>query len=142
MNTPITVQYRINAPVNKVWKALTDQNEMKSWYFDIQDFELETGKEFNFFEPGEEKKYHHQGRILEVIPEQWLKHTWSYPDFSNAETTVIWELQSENEGTVVTLTHEGIENFKDLGDGFSRENFTQGWNTIIGQSLKSYLENN
>jgi hypothetical protein len=41
---------------------------------------------------------------------------------------------------LVKLTHEGIDHFKDLGDGFSRENFTQGWNSILGQSLKVYLE--
>ncbi|MDR6920066.1 MULTISPECIES: SRPBCC domain-containing protein [Chryseobacterium] len=141
MDTPITVQYTINAPVQKVWKALTDKEEMKNWYFDIQDFEPEVGKEFNFFEPGEEKKYHHHGRILELIPEQRLKHTWSYPDFSKAETTVTWNLQPKGEETLVTLTHENIENFNELGEGFSRENFIQGWNAIIGQSLKLYLEN-
>ena len=141
METPITVQYTINAPVQKVWKALTDKEEMKNWYFDIQDFEPEVGKEFNFFEPGEEKKYHHRGRILELIPEQRLKHTWSYPDFSKAETIVNWDLQPKGEETLVTLTHEDIENFNELGEGFSRENFIQGWNAIIGQSLKLYLEN-
>ena len=141
MSTPITVQHPINAPVEKVWKALTDKNEMKSWYFDIRDFELETGKEFNFYEPGGANQYHHQGEILEIIPDRKLKHTWSYPDFSVLKTIVIWELLPENGQTLVKLTHEGIENFKDLGDGFSRENFTEGWNTIIGQSLKEYLEN-
>ncbi|PWN58516.1 SRPBCC family protein [Chryseobacterium viscerum] len=141
MNTPITVQYKINAPAEKVWKALTDKNEMKSWYFDIQDFDLEIGKQFNFYEPGGENKYHHQGEILEIIPNQKLKHTWSYPDSSPLKTVVTWELQSEDGQTVITLTHEGIENFKDLGDGFSRENFTQGWKAIVGQSLKIYLEN-
>lgn len=113
---------------------------MKSWYFDIQDFVLETGKEFNFYEPGGADKYHHHGEILEIIPNQKLKHTWSYPDFSTLKTIVTWELQPENEHTVVKLTHEDIENFKDLGEGFSRENFTEGWNTILGQSLKEYLE--
>ncbi|UKB81326.1 SRPBCC family protein [Chryseobacterium sp. MEBOG07] len=141
MNTPITVQYTINAPAEKVWKALTDKNEMKSWYFDIQDFDLEIGKQFNFYEPGGENKYHHQGEILEIIPNQKLKHTWSYPDSSPLKTMVTWELQSEDGQTVITLTHEGIENFIDLGDGFSRENFTQGWKAIVGQSLKIYLEN-
>lgn len=140
MSTPITVQYKINAPAEKVWKALTDKNEMKSWYFDIQDFALEIGKEFNFFEPGGENKYHHQGEILEIIPNQKLKHTWSYPDFSALKTIVTWELLPEDGQTLVKLTHENIENFKDLGDGFSRDNFTQGWNTILGQSLKEYLE--
>lgn len=141
MNTPITVQYKINAPIEKVWKALTDKNEMKSWYFDIEDFELETGKVFNFYEPGGENKYHHQGEILEIIPNQKLKHSWAYPDFSDQKTTVTWELQSDHNETLVKLTHEGIENFNDLGDGFSRKNFTGGWNAIVGQSLKEYLEN-
>jgi uncharacterized protein YndB with AHSA1/START domain len=140
MITPITVQYKINAPAEKIWKALTDKNEMKSWYFDIQDFALEIEKEFNFFEPGGENKYHHQGEILEIIPNQKLKHTWSYPDFSALKTIVTWELLPEDGKTLVKLTHENIENFKDLGDGFSRDNFTQGWNTILGQSLKEYLE--
>lgn len=140
MSTPITVQYKINAPAEKIWKALTDKNEMKSWYFDIQDFALETGKEFNFYEPGGENKYHHQGEILEIIPNQKLKHTWSYPDFSALKTVVTWELLHEGGQILVKLTHENIENFKDLGDGFSRDNFTQGWNTILGQSLKEYLE--
>lgn len=140
MDAPITVHYTIHAPVQKVWEALTHKEEMKNWYFDIHDFEPETGKEFNFFEPGEEKKYHHHGRILELIPEKRLKYTWSYPEFSKAETTVTWELQPKGEETLVTLIHEDIEDFNDLGEGFSRENFTKGWNTIIGKSLKSFLE--
>ncbi|WP_126651459.1 SRPBCC family protein [Chryseobacterium aureum] len=140
MTTPITIQYTINASAEKVWKALTDKNEMKSWYFDIQDFVLEQGAEFNFYEPGGANKYHHQGRILEIVPVQKLKHTWSYPDFSALKTMVTWELLPEEGSTLVKLTHEDIENFKDLGESFSRQNFTEGWNTIIGQSLKEYLE--
>ena len=140
MTTPITVQYTINAPADKVWKALTDKNEMKSWYFDIQDFVLKTGEEFNFYEPGGAGKYHHHGKIVEIIPGERLKHTWSYPDFSELKTIVTWELLPVNGSTLVKLTHDDIENFKDLGEGFSRENFTKGWNTILGQSLKEYLE--
>ncbi len=79
MSTPITVQYKINASVEKVWKALTDKYEMKSWYFDIQDFDLKSGKVFNFYEPGGANKYHHQGEVLEVIPNHRLKHSWSLP---------------------------------------------------------------
>ncbi|TZF99127.1 SRPBCC domain-containing protein (plasmid) [Chryseobacterium panacisoli] len=140
MSTPITVQHKINVPAEKIWKALTDKNEMKSWYFDIQDFVLEIGKEFNFYEPGGENKYHHQGEILEIMPNQKLKHTWSYPDFSALKTIVTWDLLPEDGQTLVKVTHEGIENFKDLGEGFSRENFTEGWKTILGQSLKEYVE--
>lgn len=142
MNTPITVQYKINAPVEKIWKALTDKTEMKLWYFDIPDFEPEVGKQFNFYEPGGENKFHHQCVIIEIVPLQKLKHTWSYPDFSDQKTMVTWELLPEEDATVVKLTHEGIENFSGLGDSFSRESFTGGWNAIIGQSLKEYSEKN
>jgi uncharacterized protein YndB with AHSA1/START domain len=113
MENSIIIKKKINASIEKVWKALTDKNELPSWYFDIADFEAEVGKFFNFYEPGEEKKYLH--------------------------TT--WNLESDANGTFVTLTHEGTEKLKDLGEGFAKESFTQGWNEIIGQSLKLYLEN-
>lgn len=38
MSHPIIVEQKVNAPAQKVWKALTDIDEMKIWYFDIPDF--------------------------------------------------------------------------------------------------------
>ncbi|ASW73138.1 ATPase [Chryseobacterium piperi] len=140
MNTPIIIQKKVEAPIDEVWEALTDKEKMKSWYFDVPDFELNTGKQFNFYEPGEEKKYHHQGNILDFVPNEVLKHTWCYPELSDKETIVTWELQPDGNGTLVKLIHENVDNFKALGDSFSRQSFTEGWNGIIGQSLKSYLE--
>lgn len=140
MNNPITVQYKINASAENIWKALTDKDEMKSWYFTIRDFELELGKEFDFYESSDGGKYLHRGRIVEIIPNRKLKHTWAYPELSDAVTTVTWDLQQEEDGTLVTLTHENIEGFDGLGETFSRASFTEGWNSIIGQSMKEYVE--
>ncbi|GAB0156855.1 SRPBCC domain-containing protein [Chryseobacterium sp. Alg-005] len=140
MSVPIIVEYKVNAPIEKVWKALTDKKEMQSWYFDIPDFELREGNEFNFYETGEEKKYHHRCEILEIIPEQTLKHSWAYPEFSKEKTIVTWEIIPEDDGTLIRLIHEGIEKFRELGETFSRNSFTAGWNEIIGKSLKTYLE--
>lgn len=141
MSQPIIVEQKINAPVYKVWRALTDKTEMQIWYFDIFDFELQTGKIFNFYEPGEEKKYHHQGEILEIVPNEKLKYSWAYPEFSDKKTTVTWELKPDENGTLVKLIHEDIDHFNDLGDHFSQESFTEGWNGILRESLKPYLEN-
>lgn len=140
METPIVIKKKINASIGKVWIALTDKNELPLWYFDIVDFEAEAGKSFDFYEPGEEKKYLHRIEILEVVPHEKLKHSWFYPSFSQEKTVVTWNLESYDEGTLVILNHEGIEKLKDLGEGFSSENFTQGWNEILGQSLKLYFE--
>lgn len=141
MENSIMIKKKINAPIEKVWKALTDKNEFASWYFDIADFEAEVGQSFDFYEPGEEKKYLHTIEIIEAIPNQKLKHSWFYPTFSDEKTFVTWDLESDGNGTFVTLTHEGTEKLKDLGEGFAKESFTQGWNEIIGQSLKLYMEN-
>lgn len=140
MSHPIIIEQKVNAPAEKVWKALTDRSEMKIWYFDIPDFVPETGAVFNFYEPGDEKKYHHQAEILEIIPEKKLKHTWFYPEFSEQKTTVTWELQPEGEATLIRLIHDNIDNFGDLGENFSQKAFTEGWTQIIEQSLKRYLE--
>lgn len=140
MENSIIVQKKINASVERVWQALTDKKELPLWYFDMADFEAEVGKVYEFYEPGEEKKYLHQIEILEVIQNQKLKHTWTYPTFSEEKTFVTWKLKSDDIGTLITLTHEGTEKLKDLGEGFSRESFTQGWNSIIGQSLNLYLQ--
>lgn len=140
MSIPIVVEVTVNASVDKVWKAITDKTEMKSWYFEIPDFKLTVSQMFNFYEPGEENKYHHQGEILEIISNQKLRHTWTYPDLSTEKTIVIWELYPEDEGTRVRLTHEDINHFHDLGSSFSRKSFTAGWNEIITQNLKSYVE--
>lgn len=140
MSIPIIAEYIVNAPVEKVWKALTNKNEMKSWYFEIPDFELAEGKKFNFYEPGDARKYHHQCEILEIVYNQKLKYSWAYPEFSNEKTVVTWEISTEDNGTLIKLTHEGIENFQDLGESFSRNSFIEGWNGIIGKSLKAYLE--
>ncbi|WP_394665793.1 SRPBCC domain-containing protein [uncultured Chryseobacterium sp.] len=141
MSHPIIVEQKINAPVYKVWRALTDKTEMQLWYFDIFDFELQTGKIFNFYEPGEEKKYHHQGEILEIVPNEKLKYSWAYPEFSDKKTIVTWELKPDENGTLIKLIHEDIDYFNDLGEHFSRESFTEGWNGILNESLKPYLEN-
>lgn len=141
MSHPIIVEQKINAPVYKVWKALTDKTEMQSWYFDIFDFEPQTGRIFNFYEPGNEKKYHHQGEILEIVPNEKLKHSWMYPEFSDKKTTVTWELKPDENGTLITLIHDNIDHFNDLGEHFSRESFMEGWNGILKESLKPYLEN-
>ena len=140
MHDNVVIKQRVNAPVEKVWNALTDKAQMKEWYFDIPDFELGVHKEFNFYEPGEEKKFHHHGQILEVIPQEKFKHTWSYPEFSKDKSIVKWRLEEDQDGTVVTLTHKGLEYFDHLGSDFQKESFESGWSTLISENLKKYVE--
>jgi uncharacterized protein YndB with AHSA1/START domain len=140
-NNPIVVEDTINAPIEKVWQALTDKEQMKLWYFDIPDFELKIGYVFNFYEPGKNKKFHHQAIVKEIIPNHKVQHTWTHPSHSKGESLLTWDLESLDNKTKVKLTHEGKENFADAGKNFERESYEAGWKEIVGDSLKSYLEN-
>ncbi len=138
---PVRINYLLNAPAEKVWQAITNKEAMKEWYFDIPDFEMEIGRVFNFYEPGEKKQYHHRCEILDIIPHKRLKHTWTHPTHSNAVTEVIWELVvEEGNKTRVFLTHDGLEKLIDAGPDFTRENYLSGWHQIVGESLKNFVE--
>ena len=138
-NAPIIIEQLYHVPVAKVWTAITDKNEMKEWYFIIEDFNLREGAEFNFSVSFEDVVYHHRCVIKEIVPKNKFCHTWTHPSQSKGESVVTWELQSLNEGTKVTLIHTGVENFADAGADFSRENYAAGWEDILGTSLRNYL---
>jgi uncharacterized protein YndB with AHSA1/START domain len=140
MNNPIVVEAKYHASPEKVWRAITDKEQMKQWYFDIPDFDLKSNSIFNFYEPGSEKKFHHRCTIKEIVPNRKFQHTWTYPNRIKGESLVTWEMAQAGEYTSVTLTHEGIENFAEAGNDFARENFVGGWNEIVGRLLKEFLE--
>ena len=135
---PVIVERAFNAPVEKVWKAITGREEMKKWYFDLAEFKPETGFEFQFEGGTETKKYLHLCKITEVIPGKKLTYSWRYDGYEG-NSFVTFELFPEGEKTRLKLTHAGLETFPANPD-FAKENFVQGWTDIIGRSLKEYLE--
>ena len=51
---PIIMERVYNTSIKKVWQAITDNNQMKQWYFDIAEFNAEVGFEFQFTGEGKE----------------------------------------------------------------------------------------
>ncbi|NCD69631.1 SRPBCC family protein [Mucilaginibacter agri] len=137
-NEPFVIERTLNAPVERVWRAITDKNEMKNWYFDIPEFEAEVGCEFSFIGGTEEKQYVHLCTVTEVVPNKKLTHSWRYEGYEG-NSFVTFELFPEDGKTRLKLTHEGIETFPPLAD-FAKENFAEGWTYIIGTSIKDYIE--
>ena len=138
ISTMISTKIVIKAPASTVWKALTDKSQMKEWYFDIPDFNLEEGATFYFYEPGGANEYHHRCQIREVIPHTKLSYTWRHPSHSKEESVVSWFLKEVDEGTEVILQHEGIENFADAGPAFARESYQVGWEELL-LMLKNHI---
>ena len=134
----VTIERTFNAPVARVWKALTNADEMRVWYFDLKEFKPEVGFEFEFTVEHEGTKYHHLCKITEVIPQKKIAYTWRYAG-EEGNSLVTFELFAEGGKTLLKLTHEGLETFPKL-PAYAKTNFEKGWTEIIGSSLKQYLE--
>lgn len=124
----------------RVWKALTDKDEMKLWYFDLPDFKPEVGCEFQFMGgPSDDRQYKHLCRVAEVVPDKKIAYSWQYEGYQG-NTLVSFELFDEGAHTRLKLTHEGLETFPADVPDLAKENFVEGWTWIIGTSLKEYLD--
>lgn len=138
-NEPFVIERTYDAPIEKVWKAITDKNDMKQWYFDLAEFKPVIGFEFQFYGTTPDgTKYLHLCKITEVKPPNRLAYSWRY-DGLEGNSIVTFELFAENKKTRVKLTHEGLETFPATKD-FAKENFAEGWTYIIGTALKDFLE--
>jgi uncharacterized protein YndB with AHSA1/START domain len=139
-NEPFIIERVYNAPLKKVWSAITDKKEMKQWYFDLAAFKPEVGFEFQFYGEGHKgEKYLHLCKIMEVVPGKKLTYSWRYDGYQG-NSFVSFELFEEGNKTRLKLTHKGLETFPANNPDFAKESFAGGWTHIIGTSLPAFLE--
>ena len=134
----VIIERTLNAPVAQVWKALTDVDQMRQWYFDLKEFKPEVGFEFEFVVEHDGNTYHHLCRVTEVISEKKIAYTWRYKN-EPGDSLVTIELFAEGNKTRRKLTHSGIETFPKT-PAYARKNFEAGWTQIIGSELKQFVE--
>jgi len=137
ISDPIVIEVLLDAPVEKVWKAITDKEDMKKWYFDIEAFKPEVGFTFTFLGEKDGRKFVHLCTIKEVEINKKLSHTWTY-ECVVGETMVHFALYPQGKQTKLQLTHEGLEKLPQTED-FAKENFMKGWGYIIETSLKNFI---
>jgi uncharacterized protein YndB with AHSA1/START domain len=138
-NAPIIVERTFNAPAATVWKAITDNDDMKQWYFALPEFTPQAGFEFSFTGGTDEHQYLHLCKVTDVIPGKKITYSWRYDGYEG-NSFVTFELFAEGEKTKLRLIHEGLETFPANNPDFAATNFVAGWNSIIGTSLKDFLE--
>lgn len=136
---PLVIERNYNAPVSKVWDAITNVDKMRQWYFDLEDFKPQIGFTFQFYGECDGEKYLHFCEVTEVESGRKITYSWKYRDYPG-ESYVTWELFPEGDTTKLVLTHKGLETFPALKD-FTRGSFTEGWTHFLATALKSFLEN-
>ncbi|HEV8282866.1 MAG TPA: SRPBCC domain-containing protein [Chitinophagaceae bacterium] len=140
-NTPIVIERTFNAPVEKIWKAITDINQMKQWYFpQLEDFKPQEGFETQFNVHHEGKDFLHIWRIKQVVPLKKISIEWKYGGYPG-NSLVSFELFDQKDKTKLVLTHEGIETFNpEKYPELAKQNFMGGWTQFMDKGLKEFLE--
>jgi len=138
--TPIVIDRSFDAPIETVWKAITDIDQMKQWYMPALDsFKPEVGFETQFSIHHAGKDFLHLWKVTEVVPGKKITYSWKCGG-NPGDSFVTFELFSEGDKTRLKLTHTGLETFHpESNPDLARGNFAQGW-TSIGASLEQFLE--
>jgi uncharacterized protein YndB with AHSA1/START domain len=133
------VSITINAPLNKVWQAITDPELIKQYFFGTQVItDWVKGSPIIYKGEWQGKHYEDKGTVIDIIPDRLLHHTYfssmsGKPDFPEYYANVIYELKPEGDHTILHLSQDNIETEEQLKE--SQAN----WNNVLN-GMKNLLE--
>lgn len=138
-SVPIVVEQSFAVPPDKVWRAVTQPDLMRKWYFEqIEDFRPEVDFETGFDIEVNGRIFGHRWRVTDVVPGTSITYTWRYEGFPGLGTTE-WKLSKTATGSRLVLTSSGIESFSQDIPEFTRESGQAGWEYFIQQKLPEFL---
>jgi uncharacterized protein YndB with AHSA1/START domain len=140
-NDVLTLELFIAAPRERIFEALTDPAQAAKWwgrkdhyYFNHFNMDVRPGGKWSA--TGTSAKSGDivvHGEFVEVNPPSRLAYTWE-SNWMEVLTNVLWELDSEANGTLVKLTHSGFAGNVDQLKGHSF-----GW-TLVFTWLQAFAE--
>jgi len=122
----------IKATPERVFRALTEKEDLERWFVQKADVDLRPGGTIRFeWGPGAVET----GRIVVLDPPHRFSYTWEALEPS--PTTITFELVAENDGTRLRLSHTGI------GEGENWDSYYNavhsGW-SMHCENLTAWLE--
>lgn len=140
MSQSINIERKLNATTDRVWQALTDEQQLKQWLPFFTEFKPEVGFETRFtLGASPDRQYEHICRVTEVETGKKLTYTWRYNGYEG-DSHVTFELVPEDDqATLLKLTHVVTEPFPADNPDFDSKNFTEGWN-YTADALKEFVE--
>ena len=136
---PIVVSRNINAPIQKIWDAITLPSEMKQWYFtDIPDFQAKIGFSTSFIIRNEGKTFTHQWEVTEITDKKSITYSWQYAEYAGLSYSQ-FTIEGNEQGSDLSVICTGLESFPSDIPEFERESCEGGWNYFLNR-LKEYCE--
>ena len=135
----ISASITIQAPLEKVWTALTTPELIKEWFFGLDtQTNWKVGSRLVHRGEYQGKPYEAKGEIVRFDPPELLVHThWSKlsgkPDAPEWYQEVSWALSPHDGGTELTITERNLPS-EDL-----RAISERTWKTVL-HNIKALLE--
>jgi uncharacterized protein YndB with AHSA1/START domain len=129
----------IDAPIERVWEALTTPELIKRWFFGVDTVtDWTVGSPIIHRGEYQGRPYEDKGTILEFEPPRLLVHShWSLvsglPDAPENYERVSWQLSERGDGTELTIRESNLASEE------ARATSEQSWRIVLG-NLKELLE--
>ena len=107
----IALEVKINAPPERVFRALTSAEELPNFLPEFKQvtFEARLGGEYEFRGTGDDgSTFSTRGKITEFDPPRRLAFTWRWQEWDFPETTVAFTIEPVEGGTKVSFLHSGF----------------------------------
>lgn len=109
MTTPIQIERRIAAPPASVYQYLVDPELLQAWFGIKCTLESRPGGTFEMLSPNGMTA---SGEVVDVLGDRKISFTWGWqghPAVPPGSSLVEIELIPDGDGTLVRLTHSGLE---------------------------------
>jgi uncharacterized protein YndB with AHSA1/START domain len=137
----IVCEIHISAPPEQVFQALVDPAQVVKWWgqagiYRCTEFQSDLRAGGKWRSVGVDGQGHHFevfGEYLEIDPPRLLVHSWVASWTGDVKTTVRWELELINKGTLLRIRHSGFSAHPEIAESY------RGWPRMLGW-LQAYLE--
>lgn len=137
----IVSQILIAAPRERVFQALTDPKQVMQWWGQVGIYrctefhsDLRAGGKLRCLGvDGQGHRFEIVGEYLEIDAPRLLAYTWVASWTGDLKTTIRWELEARDKGTLVTIRHSGFTAHPEAAQNYG------GWPRMLGW-LQAFLE--
>jgi uncharacterized protein YndB with AHSA1/START domain len=136
---PIIVEQLFNVSKERIWKSITDHEEMIKWYFNnIPEFKPVAGFTTQFNITNEGRDFLHKWKICEVIENEKIVYNWQYERYTGS-ADVYFQLFDAGDFVRLEVKVIVLEDFPEDIPEFTRDSCRNGWKYFINESLYKYI---
>jgi uncharacterized protein YndB with AHSA1/START domain len=139
----IDMEIEIDAPIGRVWQAVSTQEGLRGWFSPVIEIDPRIGGWVEFHGTHGSMPYRFGGRIVELKAPTRITWEWnSLLEDWPAPTLLTIELFDQGTQTRVEMRHHGWEALGEPLAAREHRDFTRGWGMSNElRDLKEYVEN-